>query len=286
MDWLPLPHRLLDRSDMDAIQVTQWMARLYKPGQTFELVAVKDGLARRKTFTWATGLGISSAIQTFEDKGWNVYASAMPLEQQATGTYDRLWVDQDDPKANLSGTTSEWPRPNTFVVTSWEPEQSLDYRWQGIWKLNTPISAEDAKYYMRIMADQLGADGSVSDARRVLRVPGVINAKRNQLTYSMDAFTVDYPSIVADFNLPTVTPVQKLLTANVRSAQTILGEWLAGFGEGERNQKAYICARFLRSCDVEMDDATAIVAVGARRCNPPMDDQEVVNAVRSAYSAK
>ncbi len=277
---------------MDFEQVANWLDAVYSNGDLFELVAIKDGKARRKTFTYGgrqhTYGGIATvevcdAIQVFEEKGFDVYASALPLQMQAKGLYDRLWVDQDDLQGPWPWGTDpdlQWPKPTTMVKTS---EEGGSHRWQAIWLLNENLSEEDGRRYMRSLAKQIGADMKVHDPRRILRVPGVMNAKRGMMARFMGG---DTGLVSTDaFKLPKETAVQAMLEAQVQNPTAILGEWLAGFGEGERNQKAYICARFLRSCDVVHDDALAIVAVGARRCQPSMDEQEVFNAVWSAYHA-
>lgn len=269
---------------MDVEQTHTWLEAVYEDGDRFELVAIKDKRARRKTFTWGLDDNpVLEAIEAFEEHGFDVYASAMPLQAQENGVYDRVWVDQDDlngPWPWGNDPDLQWPKPTTLVKTS---EGGGGFRWQAIWKLKESMSEQDGRNIMRRLAKRIGADGKVHDPRRILRVPGVTNAKRGMMSRYLGGYPD--PISIEAFNLPKETAVQQLMEAQVSKPHAILGEWLEGFGEGERNQKAYICARFLRSCDVTHDDALAIVAVGARRCTPPMDDQEVYNAVRSAYHA-
>lgn len=269
---------------MDAEQVNRYISKLYQPGQTFELVAIKDNSARRKDFTMgAEEDSLLGAITVFEDKGYNVYTSAMPRDVQDTGQYDRLWVDQDDLDGPYPwGTDAElqWPEPTTLVKTS---EEAGGFRWQAIWLLDKPMEDAEARAAMKRLAKQIGADGGVHDPRRILRVPGVINAKRGTPARLMD--THDGTVSVDTFNLPKDTLVTQLLSAEVNNPNAILGEWLAGAEEGERNKKAYVCARFLRSCGVVHDDALAIVALGGSRSDPALPEHEIRNAVRSAYHA-
>lgn len=272
---------------MQEEQTRAWFEALYEDGQHFELVAIKDGNARRKTFQWGNDdvpMGVLDACEAFEAHGFDVYASVMPLEVQTSKHYDRIWIDQDDLDGPWPWGTDpnlQWPQPTTLVKTS---EEGGSFRWQAVWLLKGMLLTEqEARNVMRRLAKAIGADGKVHDPRRILRVPGILNAKRGVPARYMGGTTE--ATTVEAFNLPKETAVQALMEAQVSKPQAILGEWLAGFPEGERNQKAYICARFLRSCEVAHDDALAIVAVGARRCQPPMDDQEVYNAVRSAYHA-
>ena len=275
---------------MDFEQTSRWLDRLYEDGDTFELVAIKNGKAHRKTYTYGglqhtyngeKTVEVREAIRNAEEGGWNVYASAMPLNIQETGTYDRVWVDMDALDGIWPwGTDAEvqWPQPATLVKTS---EEGGGFRWQAIWKLAKPLDPEQARSVMKRLANQIGADGGVHDARRILRVPGVVNAKRGTPARLMD--THEGTVSLDAFDLPTETAVSKLLSAEVQNPNAILGEWLAGVGEGERNKKAYVAARFLRSTGVVHDDALAIVALGASRCDPPLDENETRNAVRSAY---
>jgi len=269
---------------MDVEQTEQWLAAQYDVEDEFELVAISGKQARRKTFTWdGVGQAVTDACEAFEAHGFNVYASAMPLLEQEGGMYDRIWVDQDNINGPWPWGTDgdlQWPKPSAMVKTS---EEGGGFRWQAIWKLNYALEEPEARSMMKRLAAQIGADQKVHDPRRILRVPGVLNAKRGMMARYMGGSTA-LVSVDA-FNLPKETAVQMLMEAQVSKPQAILGEWLAGFPEGERNQKAYICARFLRSCDVSHDDALAIVNVGAQRCQPSMSEDEVYNAVRSAFHA-
>jgi len=272
---------------MDADQARQWFDALYEEeGDAFELVAIKNGRAHRKEYVWGDDdaqYSVLDGIEAAEAGGWDIYASVMPLGQQSTGMYDRVWVDQDDLDGPWPWGTDpdlQWPKPATLVKTS---EEGGSHRWQAVWLLANELEEDEARRTMKRLAKLIGADQKVHDPRRILRVPGVMNAKRG-MPASYQGGTPGRIHLDS-FNLPTASVLAGLMEAQVRAPQAILGEWLAGVQEGERNQKAYIAARFLRSCEVGHDDALAIVAVGARRCDPSMDEQEVYNAVRSAYHA-
>ena len=270
---------------MQVDQATSWLDQLYGDGDDFELVAIKDGKAHRKLYTWGVvdGGAVVEAMQKSEAGGWNVYASAMPRQQQLSGQYDRVWIDQDDLDAPYPWGTDpdlQWPLPSTLVKTS---EEGGSFRWQAIWLLDELMEEDAARGLMRRLSVLIGADTKVSDPRRILRVPGLINAKRGVPARYMSGHAER--TSIKSFNLPAESIVANLMEAQVRSPAAILGEWLDGFGEGERNAKAYICARFLRSCGVSHDDALSIVALGGSRCQPAMDEQEIYNAVRSAYHA-
>lgn len=273
---------------MEHRETARFMARLYESGDRFEVFYRKeDGTVARKE-RGAFGPEYDSAfleeVERAEAAGFNVYVSAMPLQQQALGTYDRLWVDQDDVAgpwpfgADPKFDGVQWPTPTTLVKTS---DGDGGFRWQAIWILDKPLDADEARSAMKRLARQIGADQSVHDPRRVLRIAGVMNAKRGSQARLME--TTKEPISFAAFDLPKETALSKLLTADVQNPANVLGEWLDGVSEGDRNRKAYVAARFLRGCGVGYDDAAAILKLGAMRSEPPLDDRELQHSLDSAY---
>jgi hypothetical protein len=274
---------------MEARESYRFLNRLYNPGDTFEvLYRHEDGTVARQEREMADGpAATSDLLDEFaraEDGGYNVYSSAMPLHVQASGTFDRIWVDQDEVTApwpfgadpNFDG--AQWPAPTTLVKTS---EAEGGFRWQAIWLISEDIEPAKARIVMKQLAKRIDADGSVHDSRRVLRVPGIMNAKRGSAARLIDTSEGDV-SLDA-FYLPEDTPMQALLNVEVQNPMHVLGEWLAGAPEGDRNRKAYVAARFLKGCEVDYTDAGAILQLGAQRCDPPLDSTEVQHALDSAY---
>lgn len=268
---------------MDARETARYLSRLYDEGQAFEVgYLAKDKPPARKTRTYSTDL--LDEMERAEKAGYNVYTSVLPCDAQDSGSYDRVWLDQDDPAApypfgaDPRWGEAAWPSPTTLVKTS---DAEGGFRYQAIWKLTQPLPAEEAKTLMRGLAKQVGADTAVFDSRRLLRVPGILNAKRG--TYARIISTCAAPINPSSFDLPTENLIQKLLTTPVSSPSHILGEWLDGTDEGDRSRKAYVCARFLKSCGVAWSDAGAIMKVGASRCNPAFPDDELEHVLNSAF---
>lgn len=261
-------------------QFMSYCDTLYSIGDKVEVVAIKDGDARRRTVTLDANVKplYTDTLLAFEAKGYDLYMSGMPMQMQAQDMADRIWVDQDNPKSRLP---RGMPKPNTLVRTS--TVEGGGFRWQAIWLLDKPIPRDRAKQVMKQLAEMMGADGSVHDARRILRIPGLINAKRGMKAVLLDSHTKRVS--LDDFELPKVdTPLASILSTPVNNPAAVLGEWLTGISEGERNRVSYVCARFLKSCGVSAADALSIVALGASRCEPPLADEEVRNSVRSAYN--
>jgi len=271
---------------MEIRETERFLTRIYQEGDRFEvLYRSEDGSVARKERSFATGMiSFLDEVERAEENNFNVYVSAMPLDVQATGKYDRIWIDQDDVDgpwpfgADPNFDFDQWPQPTTLVKTS---EADGGFRWQAIWILKASIEASAAKYAMKALSKQIGADETVHDSRRVLRLPGVMNAKRGTAARLMD--TNSEAIEFSAFRLPKETALTALLTAEVQNPNHVLGEFIDGVGEGDRNRKAYMAARHLRKSGVGYEDAGAFLLLGAGRCEPPLDGRELEHALNSAY---
>ena len=279
---------------MDAREVERFLDKLYDDGDEFEVAYIQpstDGGGRvarvTRTFSDEGVKTVLGEMERGEAGGFNVYVSVLPTANQAARAFDRIWVDQDDPTAPWPFGSDEsfegknWPAPNTLVKTS---EGDGGFRWQAIWLLNEALPEDKARPMMKKLAAQIGADGSVHDPRRVLRVPGIFNAKRGMNSRLMESH--EGRIFVDAFDLPDETSLSKLFGTPVNNPAAVLGEWLNGTPQGDRSRKAYVVARFLKSCEVGYGDAGAIMKVGAIRCDPPMEDRELEHALNSAYHRK
>lgn len=269
---------------MQRDQVVAYFDRLYDPGDLFEIVAIKDGKARRAKFAYQDdNAEVLEALAGFDNLGWNLYASVLPMQKQKAKTYDRVWLDRDD--VTRKDLDDEWPEASLYVKTS---DAKEGYRWQRIWRLDTELPEDEARDLIKRIAKAGHGDEAVHDPRRVLRIPGLTNHKRNTPTELLNGRELTYRVSPDDFPVAprltaeTVT-AEALMQAKINDPKHVLGEWLNGAEEGERARKAYVTARFLKSCAVEYEDALAIVNTGAKRSTPPLSDQEVIHAVESAY---
>lgn len=276
---------------MDAREVARFLGHLYEENDEFEVAYIQPsttggGRVARVTRTYgdAEVQTVLDEMERGETNGFNVYVSALPTSRQASRAFDRIWVDQDDPTApwpfgaDPNFDRPAWPKPTTLVKTS---EAEGGFRWQAIWTLDEELTEAEAKTAMKRLAALIGADGSVHDARRVLRVPGIVNAKRGMNARLMDTTTGDIR--LAAFDLPQESALDALLNTPVNNPAAVLGEWLSGTGEGDRSRKAYVTARFLKSCGVAWEDSAAILKLGAMRCDPVMEDRELEHSLNSAY---
>lgn len=273
---------------MDKRETDRFLHRIYDNGDEFEVLYLDgDGTVRRLTKTFRGEQNRDSndfilEVERAEAAGFNVYVSAMPLAAQKAKAFDRIWVDQDDPAAENPFARSEnpWPAPTTLVKTS---DAEGGYRWQAIWRLQDTLPQTDARARMKRLAEEIGADGGVHDARRVLRLAGVMNAKRGSQARLMS--TEDGLISIDAFGSmhATTDPLAAMLNATIQNPNHVLGEFLEGVEKGERNRKAYMAAKHLKNAAVGYDDAAAFLMLGASRCDPVMDDRELEHALNSAY---
>ena len=270
-------------------QVRSWCEILFGPGDQFEALFLPAHAANgpdrrpwRGWRRWPDDMGwLESACGRAEEAGYDCYASVVPKSLQQTGRVDRLWVDQDDPSGSALWTLVGWPDPSLWVQTSATDE---GFRWQAVWMLDRKIPHSLARRLMRKMAKRIGADTTVHDIRRVLRLPGLTHQKRGGRAKLMGTIPSQRVSPDAFGITANEEPtLGEMLQEQVLSPRHILGEWLGGVPEGGRATKAFLTARFLSSCQVSAFDASQLLKLGASRCSPPFNEKETMRALRSAY---
>lgn len=277
---------------MDKPEARKFLGKLYTEGDLFEVAYIQPaGRVARVTRPYVETPecgGVIDEMERAEQGGYNVYVSVLPVSRQASRSYDRVWVDQDNPEApwpfgaDPNWERETWPKPTTLVKTS--DGEGAGFRWQAIWRLSSDLPEDEARGLMKRLARLAGADGSVHDPRRVLRVPGVFNVKRQSMARLID--TADTRWGVDSFDLPEPGLIERLINTPIQNPSHVLGEWLEGVTEGDRARKAYVAARFLKSCAVDINDAASILKLGAIRSNPVLTDEELMHAVKSAYNRK
>ena len=272
---------------MDTNETARFLTKLFAIGEEFEVAYIhpteEDPRKKVRRVVRTNTPELLEEMARAEASGYNVYASVLPVAHQGVD-YTRVWVDQDNPTApfpfaaDSSWEGARWPEPTTLVKTS---DADGGFRWQAIWNLKEPLPVSEGRGLVKTLARAAKADESVHDPRRVLRVPGIMNAKRGSMARLMSS--AGTPITPEAFDLPAETALEALLNTEVVNPAHVLGEWLSGAEEGDRNRKAYVVARFLKSCGVTMDDALPIMKLGAVRSAPPLSDEELVHAAKSAY---
>ena len=139
-------------------------------GQVIQRLDSARAIASRDFQSWLT----------FQNaNGGSVYLSVNALQPEANGRtraqiqtirHVYLDIDQDGP-AVLAKILSDprIPQPNYVLNTS-------PGKFQTLWKVQE-FTMEQAEHLQRVMATEFGADRSVVDAARVLRIPSFFNAK-------------------------------------------------------------------------------------------------------------
>jgi hypothetical protein len=169
-------------------------------------------------------------------KGGNIYLSINSLRPEATGRTRQevqairhvyLDIDTDGPTVlNKVMTDSRIPKANYVLDTS--PE-----KYQILWKVQE-FSLGQAESLQRIMAGEFGADRTVVDAARVLRIPGFYNkkyAEPHQVTaqkhsdqvYKPEDFKIQLPEFDSDWIDRTRTSAIKA-TSNSQSRIGLLSQ--------------------------------------------------------------
>ena len=83
-----------------------------------------------------------------------------------------LFIDSDGgPRPN------QWHLPPDFMI---EREDDPDHNWWAFWIIEEPFPADQIERYQKRIAEQYGTDPSVSDAHRIIRLPGYIRYKHNE----------------------------------------------------------------------------------------------------------
>ena len=83
-----------------------------------------------------------------------------------------LFIDSDgEPRPN------QWHLPPDFII---ERVDDPDCNWWAFWLIDGPFPADQIEGYQKRIAESYGTDPSVSDARRIVRLPGFIRHKHNE----------------------------------------------------------------------------------------------------------
>jgi hypothetical protein len=95
--------------------------------------------------------------------------------KDAIAAVQALWVDADGPAA--TGEVATFELPPSIVLASGSPGCHHAY-----WLLEEAIGVGEAEDLLRLLANRLGTDRAVTDASRVLRLPGTFNHKTDPPT--------------------------------------------------------------------------------------------------------
>lgn len=189
-----------------------------------------------------------------------------------------FWLDLDGAPVEPVNATS--PEPHLIV-------ESSQGRFHAYWRV-TPILVENGtriktKQAFSIiqegLAARFGGDPSVKDLSRVMRLPGLLHQKGTpflcRVLKSADHPPYDHAELIKSFAIqgkPTRNSVKRETGV---SPCTII--------EGDRNEHLfkYACQKVAQGLS-EIEVSACVTYENITRCEPPMEDSEVVGIVESA----
>jgi hypothetical protein len=146
------------------------------------------------------------------------------------------------------------------------------------WLLGTEADREDAAGLQAAWVDLVGGDDGAKDLARVLRLPGTVNAKY-----------ADHPRVeIAEWHperLYTREELADLAPAATpkRTAGRTTRHVDEGAPDGERNVEAHKYASRLRGRGLDRDEAEILMHTFAANCDPPLDRNEWMGCLDSAW---
>ncbi len=140
--------------------------------------AIKRGVGARHIHGLLTN--VSGQLEAWNLNGFDIYITAHALYDDVTRNPTNedisdgraLFIDSDgEPKPD------QWHLPPDFII---EREDDPQRNWWAFWIIDGPFPADQIEGYQKRIAKQYGTDPSVSDARRIVRLPGFIRYKHNE----------------------------------------------------------------------------------------------------------
>ncbi len=195
--------------------------------------------------------------------------AARGRRKESALTISALWCEVDHPLG------AEWPDALPLPTAQ---VQSSPGRWHPYWRLTHPVPPQQAEALNRALARSLGADPSGCDLTQVLRVPGTRNHKYPERPV-VRLVTLD-PEAAIDPGALTLSLGACAASADGRlKAAPPLPERIV---EGARNVWLTSLAGSLRRRGLDHDEILAVLRlVNQWRCEPPLDDEELVKIARS-----
>ena len=203
----------------------------------------------QKFYRLEDGMGIVRAASdclTFMVEGWDVYYGVVPRVRERGTAADAapytsvLWADVDEKHFSSKGEAvtnlNMFQIPASAIVDS-------GHGFHAYWFLSEPMAMAGAQAAMKFIAKEVGGD-AVSDASRVLRVPGTTNYKSAPVPVRLLRFDDARRYRPSDFPVEeTVIKRPRAVVTDV-SSFTKLPDWLQGIvkegaPKGSRSEAAF-----------------------------------------------
>jgi|688.fasta_scaffold138092_5 hypothetical protein len=195
------------------------------------------------------GLGIVRAeadCLTFMVEGWDVYYGVVPRVRQrgtaadAAPSTNVIWADVD--AKNFASKTEAATSLNMFEIPASAIVDS-GHGFHAYWFLSEPVEMAQAQSSMKVIARAVGGD-AVSDASRVLRVPGTTNYKGTPAPVRLLRFDDARRYRPGDFPVDEVVVKRPRAVVTDVSSFVKLPDWLQqivkeGAPKGARSEAAF-----------------------------------------------
>jgi hypothetical protein len=202
------------------------------------------------------------------EEGREVYFCAHLLtgperRRESAGSVHALWFEKDGGKV-----------PNGQLRASAVVESSPG-RYHGYLRLTDPIPPATAEALNKRLAHATEADPSGADLTQLLRVPGTVNHKYPDRPVVKVIGVKDsraYTPAELEEMLPDLAPGEKRSAPEVESR----------IPSGRRNKELTSIGGTLRRRGLEEPEISAtLLTVNARRCDPPLEEDEVLRIASS-----
>ncbi len=258
-----------------------------------ELRAFKQGAENVQTFKRNTVDAMTTALGLGITEGMDVYFGVLPRRQpkgRAEDTIDKtriLWADFD--AKNFLGKTGPASAFSELSHMRLTPHIIVDSGngYHAYWLLDGEYPFAEAQKVMKGI-EYVHHSDHCSDQARILRVPGTLNYKTRPphpvRLVRFDTFSSRY-SLDSFFEYH----YRETVTNRPRESYNGSGEWTPSkedapkFGEGQRNHEMMRLAgamvhKGLSPHDVVLD----LMMENQLRCDPPLEDDEVLAIAKSA----
>lgn len=227
-------------------------------------------------------------LQGYEKNQFNVYAGVLPRSyvggsKQEHATPGRVvWADIDhcEPQEGIAKATKHGLPCPTLVISS-------GHGTHLFWRLANKEAPQTLVSTVAGIARLIGADPSVADAARILRLPGFYNWKNpenpikaaihsgNPIQYNLSDLTFAIP-------VPVVTEMPSI-PESAHNAWTYLQK-VDGSMEGGRHNAAVRASRILRDFGLSVQAAEPLILQwNASKNTPPLPEKELLNTLESSY---
>ncbi len=187
-----------------------------------------------------------------------------------------LFADLDG--APLEPVLATIPKPHLTI-------ESSPGRYHAYWKV-TDCPLEQFEPLQSAIARKFDSDPKVNDLPRVMRLPGFIHKKGEPFQTCILSCNADAPytvaEIVSGLGLTALTsaPAPRLKTKEPTPERTSVE--IPNFSEGSRNNNLTSLAGTMRRRGMGFDSINAALQQeNLTRCNPPLDEDEVMSIAKS-----